>query len=109
MSQRTDDLFLEILENVRYDRKKVAAIRDRIVDIATSDNPAMTIEPLAMLGAAENIAKLSDVLTKMNSQLVELTKVSSKSDNPDSEEQDNKDDIFDAIESPLTSSVEGQN
>ena len=97
MGKRTDDLFDEIVQNVRDDRAKVIVIRDNIISgISTLE---VAVEPLAMLGVAENIAKLSEVLTKMNSQLVELTKVSQKSDSPESDMSTDKDSIFDEIES----------
>lgn len=95
MSEKTDDLFEEILKNVRDDREKVKTVRDSIVSLVGGD--VSEKEPLTMLAISENVAKLSDVLTKMNSQLVELTKVSVKKDilKP----PDERDDIFDEIES----------
>ena len=100
MGKRTDDLFEEILQNVRDDREKVKLIRDHIVKLVSVEE--VNVEPLAMIGIAENMAKLSDVLTKMNSQLVELTKVSVKTDTSADDVRTEKDSIFDEIEASGT-------
>lgn len=97
MGKRTEGLIEEILDNSRRDRKTVEKIRDQILKLASS--PEMMSEPLTSVGIAENIAKLSDVLTKMNAQLVELSKVSSKHDHEDVDPKDEKEQIFDEIES----------
>ena len=107
MGKRTEDLFDEILKNVRNDREKLTKVRDNIIDGMTTTE--LAIEPLAMLGIAENIAKISDVLTKQNAQLVELTKVSVKSDNPEEDSLSEKDDIFDEIEASGTQAGDGVN
>ena len=107
LGKRTDDLFDEILKNVRNDREQVTLVRDNIIKgLSTLE---VAIEPLAMLGVAENIAKLSDVLTKMNSQLVELTKVSVKTDMPEEDVKSSKDSIFDEIEASGTQVGDGSN
>jgi hypothetical protein len=108
LGTRTDDLFKEILENVRNDRATVQKVRDQIVKLAS--DPTIQAEQLAMVGIAENVAKLSDVLTKMNSQLVELTKVSARAERPNEDPKGEKESIFDEIESSGTIDVgEGVN
>lgn len=92
---KTEDLFQEILGNIRKDRVSVEKMRDRLlygIGADEGEGPQITVGEIA-----ENVAKLSDVLTKMNSQLVELTKLSSKSDK--SEDVMTSDDLYDAIES----------
>lgn len=99
---RTEDLFKEVIENSRKDREKLEHIRDRILSAVDSTDPdtlkVMEIEPLAMLGVAENIARISDVLVKVNSQLVELAKISVKIDNPVKELNSDRESMFDEIE-----------
>lgn len=97
MGKRTDDLFQEILKNVRNDREKLTKVRDNI--ISGMNGIELQIEPLAMLGIAEAVGKLSDVLTKQNAQLVELTKVSVKEDAPEEDADADRDSLYDEIES----------
>lgn len=94
MAKRTEDLFTEILENSRRDRKTVEAVRD---DLVTLSKVADLPEGVTSLAISENIARLSDVLTKMNSQLVEMTKISVKVDQPD-KSKDDSGSIYDEIE-----------
>jgi len=97
MGKKTESLADEILNNVRKDRAQVERVRDHIIDIV--ENESMSEEPLGMLGIAENVAKLSDVLTKMNAQLVELTKINVKHDKDTDDPKTEKESIFDEIES----------
>lgn len=109
---KADELLEEILQNVREDRSKVKEIRDKIVKLAVDPDQAATFasEPLAMVGIAENVAKLSDVLTKMNAQLVETMKVSARRDRGEQDPQAEKDSIFDEIAgSSSLSSEDGAN
>ena len=96
MGKRTSDIFEEVLENIRDDRVKVQGIRDKV--IASTGEDIMSVEPLAVLGIAESVVKLSDVLTKMNMQLVELAKLSSRGDRDKESPKIDNDDIFDVIE-----------
>jgi hypothetical protein len=104
----TTDLFEEILKNTRNDRKQVEKVRDELVKLASL--PEVQAESMSLVSVAENIGKLSDVLTKMNAQLVELTKVSVKSATPsDKDINPDKDEMYDAIESSGTVDVENVN
>jgi len=97
MEKRTEDLFEEILKNARSDRKTVEKVRDELIKLTSQ--PEVMVEGMAMITVAENVAKLSDVLTKMNAQLVELTKVSVKTEAPtDVKKVTDADSIFDEIE-----------
>lgn len=65
-----------------------------------TNDPSVESDGTSVLGIADNIAKLSDVLTKMNAQIVELTKIAAKAERK--EEGDNNDSLFDEIESSGT-------
>ena len=95
---RTEELFKEVIENARRDRQKPEKIRDNLIDLKPEQDEIVAIEPLANLGVAENVARLSDVLVKVNSQLVELAKISAKMDAPELDMGEEREDIFDTIE-----------
>ena len=64
-----DDLLLEeILKNARADRKR---IEDRLTELATLEN----IEPEVKVAIGRVTVSSVEVLTKVNSQLVEIMKV----------------------------------
>lgn len=90
-----DDIIEEALSNARKDRITIEKFRDKLVDLA--NNPILDVEPVGVLAVAEHISKISDALTKVNSQLVELSKIASKVKEDDS--SIDKDNIFDEIES----------
>lgn len=89
-----DVIIEEALENARKDRQTIVDFRKKLIDIAM--HPVMDAEPLGIVAVAEHIAKISDTLTKVNSQLVELSKIASKTKEEDS--QFDKDSLFDEIE-----------
>lgn len=88
------DLVDEVLENARRDRKAVESIRDRL--IGEISHPVDDGEPISAITISRDIAGLSEVLTKINSQLVEVAKFVSKSGERD--ESNDKEDIFNEIE-----------
>lgn len=90
-----DELIQEALDNARRDRKNVESVRDHILKL--TQDPSVNADGASVLGIADNIAKLSDVLTKMNAQIVELTKIAAKAERV----EDGKDNesLFDEIES----------
>lgn len=93
------DLIQEALKNLREDREKVKAVRDLLVNSVVGSEESE--QPLVIdAEISENIARLSDVLTKMNIQIVDLAKASLKSSVPDDQTLDPK-SIFDEIESEL--------
>ena len=95
---RTEDLFEEVIANARKDRAKLEKIRDSLTNIRPDQKEVLELEPLAMIGVVENVAKIHDVLVKVNGQLVELAKISAKLENPEADRVGDREDIFDAIE-----------
>ncbi len=91
-----DELIAEIRENVRKDRATLEAMRDKIAKSPEGE------DQFTMNGAADSMSRLSDSLTRMNLQLVELVKMKikaealagGKDDDSDSEE---KEAMFDQI------------
>ena len=93
-TMKKKDLVDEVLENARRDRKAVESIRDsliREVSRETDDG-----EQISAIMISRDIAGLSEVLTKINSQLVEVAKFVSKSGERD--ESNDREDIFNEIE-----------
>lgn len=105
MSKRTDDLFAKVVQNIHDDREILVGLRDKIIEVSRGDVATLMAEPMAFSAIAENVSKLTDALTKMNSQLVELTKVSSKSDEGEKDVDQDKESIFDEIETPAESNT----
>ena len=95
---RTEDLMKEVIENARRDRQKLEKVRDNLIDLKPDQDEIVALEPLANLGVAENVARISDVLVKVNSQLVELAKISVKIDSPQLDMSEDREDLFDKIE-----------
>jgi hypothetical protein len=84
-----DDLVTEILTNARSDRHTIERVRDSLMNVLSSEDQAN-------LGfATENVARLSEALTKINAQLVELVKVGTKGVKETKEKH--ADSIFDEI------------
>lgn len=96
MSITKEALINEALENSRKDRKKLEGVRDQIIDLG--NDASLLAEPTGIIAIAEHVSKLADVLTKMNAQLVEMSKIAAKSDAED--QSSDKDSIFDEIETP---------
>ncbi len=105
MSKRTDDLFAKVVQNIHDDREILVELRDKIIQIGKGDAATLLAEPVTLAAVAENVSKLTDALTKMNSQLVELTKVSSKSDEGEKDKDQDKESIFDEIENQSETST----
>lgn len=102
MGTTTEDLFQEILGNIRKDRVSVERMRDTLMGSAASlgsDDEEDVQQPPALPEIAENVAKLSDVLTKMNSQLVELAKMKAKSEGLEDDGLFDSDEVYAEIES----------
>lgn len=99
---RTDDLFAEVLENARKDRAKLEKVRDNLTNMDPDQVAIVEESPLAMLGVAENVVKIHDVLVKVNGQLVELAKIAAKMEGPAEGQVPDSDDIYDELEQKET-------
>lgn len=99
---RTEELFEEVIANARKDRAKLEKLRDNLTNLKPEQSDVIEAEPLAMLGVAENVARIHDVLVKVNGQLVELAKISAKLENPDADKSSDREDLFDVIEKQST-------
>ena len=117
MTEKTEKTLVdEIIENARNDRKRLEAVADgltrgfdRTGDIAEDENQAL--DPEVSAAFAEEIAKVSDSLTRVNQQLVELVKIDAKKSavdpnnkpvtkgNPISKKD--AEDIYDELSSPV--------
>lgn len=86
-----DDLISEIVKNSRSDRKRLEEVCDSVTDAAKQ-----TDDTLALLGLSEQMAMVTDSLTKNNSQLVEIAKIRAKERAPKDEKMDET--VFDEIE-----------
>ena len=75
MGKKTDDLLEEILKNYREDRKELVSLRKRLINNLDED-PGIG----ALAGISENVVKLTDVLSRMNAQAIELSKVNMKNE-----------------------------
>lgn len=73
----------EIISNARRDRKRLEAVADGLLEgsraSADPDSPEGEINTEVAAAFAEEIAKISDSLTRTNQQLVELLKADRKS------------------------------
>ncbi len=65
----SEELLDLALKNIEEDRKRLIGF----LDSATSND-----DPLVVATVAENIAKITDVLTKQNMQVVEMAKIRKK-------------------------------
>lgn len=86
------ELSEEILDNIREDRKVIVEVRDNIIRfIDESEEKVVTFE---------GITRLSDTLTKMNAQLIEILKLNKKNAKEvDKDDHAYKDFMFEEIES----------
>lgn len=102
MAEKTEELFAEIAKNVRADREKLRIVRDKLVTVITGTVPGQIDDEdnqqIGMIDLVENLAKIADVMVKQNNQLIELSKVTSKNDDPEAEDNADKDSLFDEIE-----------
>lgn len=84
MPEKTERTLVdEIIENARRDRKRLEAVADglthgfgRLGDSVEENGEAL--DPEVSAAFAEEIAQVSDSLTKVNQQLVELVKIDAK-------------------------------
>lgn len=88
MEKTEKTLVDEIIENARNDRRRLEAVADgltrgfdRTGDIAEDENQAL--DPEVSAAFAEEIAKVSDSLTRVNQQLVELVKIDARKSSVD--------------------------
>lgn len=95
MSLTRESLIEEALENARKDRKTIEKVRDQLMTVIS--DPSVQAEGLSVMGVAENVGYLAEVLTKMNSQLVDIIKISEASTSKDQMQVD-KESIFEEIE-----------
>ena len=86
-----DDLVKEIVKNARADRKRLETVCDSVISAAQESE-----DPMAVLGLSEQMAMITDSLTKNNSQLVEIAKIRAKERMPKDEKHDES--IFSEIE-----------
>lgn len=96
MNKTTEMIFQEILKNARNDRNKVEILRDQLLRSVDYSDPSW-------VAICETIVRISDSLTRNNSQLVEILKMSPKLDGKDESKDSDKDSIFDEIESNIPS------
>lgn len=76
-----ENLIEEIIANARRDRRRLEEVADGLMHGFSSspiDEESDDVNPEVAAAFAEEIAKISDSLTKTNQQLVELVKIESK-------------------------------
>lgn len=90
MAITKEEMIQEALTNSRNDRKNLERVRSSLFN---------RIEECGTLSSEdiESVATISEVLTKMNAQIVELTKIAVKDDS--SKDDLEKEGIFEEIES----------
>jgi hypothetical protein len=99
----------EVIENARRDRKRLEAVADGLTHGFDSKDDSEELDPEVSAAFAEEIAKISDSLTKVNQQLVELIKVDAKKNppadaaKPEKLSKQDKEDLYDELSdgSPL--------
>jgi len=101
------DLIEEVITNARRDRARLEKVADALLTVSddTEEAPAEGEEKIANAAASaavsEELSKVTDSLTKINQQLVELVKHQRKtSQNEDDQKLDGaeKDDIYARLE-----------
>lgn len=95
----TEEIIKEAIENARRDRKRLEEISDLMLKVAQVGED---IDPLAKAAMGEQMAKITDSLTRSNSQLVELAKLGVKQKVLEGKEEGDteadREDMFDEIE-----------
>lgn len=111
MTTTTEQLFQEILDNARRDRKTLEEVRDGLVKAAKTAAAQVAEDGgLTMMAIAEQVAKLADSLTRSNAQLVEISKVKAKEGPPPEDDaKDSVDSIYDEISQSQSGSDEKAN
>ena len=79
MSKEVDELFAMIKTNSIGDRVQLEKIRDELMNIA-APGAVLDDEPLARMTVASEITRITDSLTKVNAQLLELARTRIKKD-----------------------------
>lgn len=104
MPTKKEALIDEIIENARRDRKRLEMVADGLINDfkkITDDSSEEEIEqgvPEEFASAyAEEISKISDSLSRVNQQLVEIVKADRKS-NPTAPDKLGKDDLEEALD-----------
>lgn len=94
MPKKMDDILDEIHANAVEDREKLRDVRDKMVSSFDS------ADPLVRMATADNVARLSDSMVRVNAQLLEIAKLKLKEDISNkkmSSEDDDPDSMFDEI------------
>lgn len=100
---KKEELIAEILENARKDRKRLEAVADGLLEgsktfLSEDDEGEINTEVAAAF--AEEVAKVSEVLTRINHELVELVKVDKTVDRlvPTQLKPSEVDEVYDSIQ-----------
>lgn len=94
----TEDLIKEIIENARRDRARLEDVSSALLSSITV---AGVEDPLAKAAMAEQLARVTDSLSKTNQQLVELVKIHAKQDPAGKAKamaESDKESLFDEIQ-----------
>jgi vacuolar-type H+-ATPase subunit I/STV1 len=104
---KPEELQQEIVENARSDRKRLVQIADGLKKFADrgqvqAEGDGEGMDPEVALALSEQVAKVSDSLTKINQQLVELVRINARRI-PSAEEiakfnAKEKDSVYDEME-----------
>jgi len=101
------DLVEEVLANARRDRARLEKVADALLAVSTDteEAPAEGEEKIANAAASaavsEELSKVTDSLTRINQQIVELVKHQRKSAQSEEDRKldgDEKDDIYSRLE-----------
>jgi hypothetical protein len=101
----------EIIENARSDRKRLEAVANGLThgfgQLGDSEGDGEALDPEVSAAFAEEIAKVTDSLSKINQQLVELVKIDIKKmpvdDKPKPDgslSKNEKESIYDELSGP---------
>lgn len=69
MPKQMDDVIDEIHSNAQEDRERLTGVRDKIIE---NFDPS---DQFARSAVADNVARLSDSLARINGQLLEIAKI----------------------------------
>lgn len=101
------DLIDEVIENARRDRARLERVADALLTVSadTEEAPAEGEEKIANAAASaavsEELSKVTDSLTKINQQLVELVKHQRRNQAAEDEkklENADKEDVYSMLE-----------
>lgn len=74
MSKKVDDLFEQIEKNLTTDREQLVRVRDELMNLASGAGDMTEDGPLVRMTVVAEIVRLTDSATKVNTQMLELTK-----------------------------------